>query len=170
MFRRSDTQSAGAVLYSPCDRSQKQGRKPAQPNEATAGNHCGRNLPILWSHDVGTSWSNPVLASEDTGENAGAEPESLQTLAPSGTAVGQLFLLLRTTMVAAGVGWFRGRYWGWVLAVVIIATQVLVDLINLLRGDILRGGLGFVIAGARLAYLLSSQVRTFFSDLRTSIH
>ncbi|MBZ5680938.1 MAG: hypothetical protein LAO24_12615 [Acidobacteriia bacterium] len=44
----------------------------------------------------------------------------------------------------------------------IIATQVLGDLVNLVRGDFLRGGVGFFIAGALLLYLLSARVRAVF--------
>ena len=45
----------------------------------------------------------------------------------------------------------------------IIATQVLGDIVNLVRGDWLRGGMGVVIAGALLLYLLTSQLRAEFS-------
>ena len=45
-------------------------------------------------------------------------------LVPMGRAVGILFLLLSGALTTAGIGWFRRRPWGWKLAVVIIATQV----------------------------------------------
>jgi hypothetical protein len=48
--------------------------------------------------------------------------------------------------------------------VAIIATQVLGDIINLVRGDWLRGGFGVVIAGALLLYLLMPQLRAEFSN------
>jgi hypothetical protein len=41
-----------------------------------------------------------------------------------------------------------------------IATQVLGDLINIFWGDLLRGGAGFLIAGALLFYLLRPQLRS----------
>ena len=44
----------------------------------------------------------------------------------------------------------------------IIAIQVLGDLVNAFRGDVVRGGLGFVIAGALLVYLLRPEVRAAF--------
>jgi len=47
--------------------------------------------------------------------------------------------------------------------VAIIATQVIGDIINLFRGDWLRGGIGVVIAGALLMYLLSPRIRAAFS-------
>jgi len=95
-------------------------------------------------------------------------PRAYRLLSPHGATVGPLFLLLSTTMVAAGVGWFRGRYWGWVLAVAIVTSQVLGDLVNLLRGDFVRGSIGFAIAGALLMYLLSSKVRSFFATTQSA--
>jgi hypothetical protein len=50
----------------------------------------------------------------------------------------------------------------WKLAVIIIATQVLGDVVNCLRGDLLRGGTGIIIAGAFLLFLLRPKVRATF--------
>jgi hypothetical protein len=83
-------------------------------------------------------------------------------LAPFGWRVGILFLLLSAALVAAGVGWFRRSLWGWKLAILIIAIQVTGDLVNLLRGDLVRGGTGTVIAGALFLYLLRRNVRAAF--------
>ena len=47
------------------------------------------------------------------------------------------------------------RIWSAALAVV-IAVQVLGDLVNVLRGDVVRGAIGFTIAGGLLFYLLCS--------------
>jgi hypothetical protein len=73
-----------------------------------------------------------------------------------------LFLLLSAALTAAAVGWFKGRLWGWRLAVGIFAVQVGGDFLNLMRGDFLRGGTGFAIAGALLFYLLRPTVRASF--------
>ncbi|MFZ0289987.1 MAG: hypothetical protein WB616_15285 [Candidatus Sulfotelmatobacter sp.] len=83
-------------------------------------------------------------------------------LAPLGRMVGVLFLLLSATLALAGTGWFRRRRWGWRLAVVIIATQVLGDVVNCVRGNLLRGGTGVIIAGALLLYLLQPKTRAAF--------
>jgi hypothetical protein len=91
-------------------------------------------------------------------------PRAYRQLAPAGRIAGMLFLLLSVSMVVAGTGWFRRRYWGWCLAVIIIATQVLGDLVNLLRGGFVRRGIGFAIAGALLLYLLSSKVKGVFAS------
>ena len=92
-------------------------------------------------------------------------PTAYKQLSPLGGKVGILFLLLAVLLVLSGVGWFRSRLWGWRLAVAIIATQVLGDITNLVRGDWLRGGTGFMIASALLLYLLTPRVRAAFSRM-----
>ncbi len=67
-------------------------------------------------------------------------------------------------MAVAGTAWFKRRVWGWRLAVAIIATQAFGDLVNAFMGDLVRGGVGFVIAGALLVYLLRPQVRCAFAS------
>ena len=89
-------------------------------------------------------------------------PAAYQQLAPLGDAVGILFLVLGAALAAAGGGWFRRRLWGWRLAVVLIATQVLGDLVNCARGNLLGGGVGVLIAGALLLFLLRPKVRATF--------
>ncbi len=74
-------------------------------------------------------------------------PRAHDELVPFGRVVGIPFLLLGATLAVASLGWFKRRRWGWRLAVAIIATQVLGDLVNIFRGDPLRGGIGFLIAG-----------------------
>jgi hypothetical protein len=89
-------------------------------------------------------------------------PRAYKDLAPFGKTVGILFLLLGATLAVAGTAWFKRRLWGWRVAVAIIAAQVLGDLVNVFTGDFVRGGLGFIIAGALLLYLLRPQVRCAF--------
>jgi hypothetical protein len=89
-------------------------------------------------------------------------PKAHEQLAPLGSTVGILFLLLGAALTAAGIGWFRRRLWGWRLAVGIITTQVVGDVVNCVRGDWLRGGTGVVIAGALLLFLLSPKIRAAF--------
>jgi len=90
-------------------------------------------------------------------------PTAYKQLAPLGAEVGLLFLVLGVALITAGIGWFRHRLWGWRLAVVIIATQVLGDVVNCVRGDWLRGGTGVVIAGALLLFILRARVRAAFA-------
>jgi hypothetical protein len=90
-------------------------------------------------------------------------PPVYKQLAPLGGAVGILFLLLGAALVAAGIGWFGRRLWGWKLTVGIIVLQVLGDVVNCVRGDLVRGGIGVVIAGALLLFLLRPKVRAIFA-------
>jgi hypothetical protein len=83
-------------------------------------------------------------------------------LAPIGSTVGPLFLLLSAALMAAAAGWFKLRLWGWRLTVGIIAVQVAGGFVNLLRGEFLRGGTGLTIAGALMLYILQSKVRASF--------
>ena len=90
-------------------------------------------------------------------------PKAYEQLAPLGWSVGILFLLLALVLNMAGIGWFRHRLWGWRLAVVIIATQVVGDIVNCVRGDWVRGGTGVMIAGALLLFLLRRKIRAAFA-------
>jgi hypothetical protein len=83
-------------------------------------------------------------------------------LAPLGRNVAILFLLLSAALAFAGAGWFKRRLWGWRLAVGVLLTQVVGDLVNFLMGDFLRGGIGLTLAGALLFYILRPEVRTLF--------
>jgi hypothetical protein len=85
-------------------------------------------------------------------------------LAPFGKAAGIPFILLGAALAVAGTGWFKRRIWGWRLAVAIIAIQVFGDLVNAFMGDLVRGGVGFVVAGALIVYLLRPQVRCAFAS------
>jgi len=86
-------------------------------------------------------------------------PRAYRQLSPLGTTAGIAFLLLGVILAVAGVGWSRRRNWGWALAVVIIATQVLGSLVNAAKGDSLRGGAGSLLSGALLYFLLRPNVR-----------
>ncbi len=87
-----------------------------------------------------------------------------ERLAPFGAIAGLAFLLLSATLACAGAGWFKRRLWGWRLATIVILVQALGDLINLLRGDFMRGGIGLAIAGLLLFYLLRPKVRVLFEQ------
>ena len=90
-------------------------------------------------------------------------PTAYNQLAPLGGIVGIFFLALAATLMTAGIGWFRRRLWGWRLAVAIIATQVLGDFVNCVRGDWLRGGTGVIIAGVLLLFLFKPRIRAAFA-------
>jgi len=76
-----------------------------------------------------------------------------------GVALG---FVLSALLCAAAVGWFRRRYWGWVLGTTIIAINAAGDLINGVRGEWLKGAVGVVIAGLLLFYMARNGVRNYF--------
>ncbi|HEX9110957.1 MAG TPA: hypothetical protein VF845_05725 [Terriglobales bacterium] len=73
-----------------------------------------------------------------------------------------LFAVLFVLLGLAAVGWFRRKYWGWVLGVTIIAINATGDLINGVLGDWLRGAVGVAIAGLLLIYMTRARVRNYF--------
>jgi hypothetical protein len=81
-----------------------------------------------------------------------------------GRAAGIAFLLLGAALAVAGAGWFKRHVWGWRLAMAIIAIQALGDLVNAFRGDLVKGVIGFAVAGTLLFYLLRSDVRSAFAS------
>ena len=89
-------------------------------------------------------------------------PEAGEQLRHLGRGIGIAFLGLGAAMIAAAIGWIKRRFWGWALAVVIIASQVLGDFVNALRGEWLKGAVGAAIAVALLVYLLRSTTRGAF--------
>jgi hypothetical protein len=90
-------------------------------------------------------------------------PVAHEQLAPLGGWVGILFLLLGAVLAAAGIGWFRRRLWGWRLAIIVILTQLLGDVVNCLRGEWLKGAIGVTVAGALLLFLLQRKIRAVFA-------
>jgi hypothetical protein len=89
-------------------------------------------------------------------------PRAYQKLERFGRAVGIPFLLLGITLCLACIGWFRQRVWGWRLTVILIATQVLGNVLNILSGHFVEGGIGVTIAGGLLVYLLRADVKGVF--------
>jgi len=95
-------------------------------------------------------------------------PDAYRDLLPICKPAGVMFLLIATTAAITGYGWLRRRIWGWRLAVLGIGTQVLGDCVNLIRGDLLRGGAGLLIGGGLLIYLLSSNIKNNFTPVTDS--
>jgi len=90
-------------------------------------------------------------------------PHAYNQLSAFGTAAGIAFLSLGAILAFAGMGWRRRRFWGWALALVIVATQVLANLVNAARSDFLKGSVGFLFSGALLYFLLRPKVRAVFT-------
>jgi hypothetical protein len=70
--------------------------------------------------------------------------------------------MLSALLCAAAVGWFRRRYWGWVLGTTIIAINAASDLINGVMGEWRKGAAGVVIAGLLFFYMTRNEVRKYF--------
>jgi hypothetical protein len=79
-----------------------------------------------------------------------------------GKGAGLGFLGLAGLLGAASVGWFRRRYWGWLLGTTIIAINVAGDLENLAIGEHWKGAVGVTIGGVLLIYLIRPGVRNYF--------
>jgi hypothetical protein len=90
-------------------------------------------------------------------------PRAHAQLIPLGRTVGVPFVILAALLFLAGVGWFRRRYWGWMLGVTIIAINLSGDLVHFAFRDRLRGGVGVVLAGALLVYMTRPAMRRRFS-------
>jgi len=84
-------------------------------------------------------------------------------LASLGKGAGLGFVALSVLLCAASIGWFRRRYWGWLLGTTIIAINAAGDLVNLAIGEHLRGAVGVAIAGLFLLYMTKSGVRNYFA-------
>ena len=89
-------------------------------------------------------------------------PRAQHDLSSLGRWVAVAFVFLSALLVYTAVLWFRRRVLGYRVAVAIMAFQVCGDLVNLLRGDIIRGAAGLAIAAALLGYLLNGGVKSAF--------
>jgi hypothetical protein len=89
-------------------------------------------------------------------------PTAYVVLAPLGKTIGTAFLLLGAILATTGILWLKRCLWGWRLAVILMATEVLGNLINMFRGDVLGGLVGFAITAALLFYLLRPRVKAAF--------
>jgi hypothetical protein len=89
-------------------------------------------------------------------------PRAHTDLSSLGKWVSIEFLLLAVFAVYTAVLWFRRRRLAWRLAVLTMSVEVLGNLINIFRGDLLRGIAGIAIAALLLAYLLNSKVKAAF--------
>jgi hypothetical protein len=72
------------------------------------------------------------------------------------------FAILIPMLGLAAVGWFRRRYWGWVLGVAIIAINMAGDIGQVVLGERWKGAVGAAIAGLLLFYMTRAAVRTYF--------
>ena len=94
-------------------------------------------------------------------------PRAYERITPFGKVAGIAFLLLGMVLSIAAIGWRRRTLWGWRLAVIVIAAQVLGDGVNICLGRFVEGGIGATVSGALLFYLLRDRVRSAFGHGRS---
>ena len=91
------------------------------------------------------------------------KPAEYAELLALGPLVGVGFVALAVVAVTAAWGAFLRRRWAWWLIVVALAVNALSDAVRLVRGDVLEGAMGVVIAGAILWWMMRPAVRQAFS-------
>lgn len=83
------------------------------------------------------------------------------------TAIGGWAIVLMcvacVACAAAAVGLWRGLRWGYWLALVLLATNLLADIANVVSGTEPRAAIGIPIALAIIFFLISRRARTFFA-------
>ena len=89
-------------------------------------------------------------------------PKGHAGLISLGRWVGFLFPVLGSLLAVAGIGWLKRRFWGWMLAVLLIGGNAFGDAIRMASGTWLEGAVGVLIAGALLLYIASFRVRNYF--------
>jgi len=89
-------------------------------------------------------------------------PEAHAYLSSFGANAGVAFALLSGLMAFAALGWFRRRWWAWQLALGLISAEVVGGVVNAIRGELLKGTVGMLAAGALLYYLSRPPVRSAF--------
>lgn len=89
-------------------------------------------------------------------------PRAFAELAPLRPWIGVPFLLLAAAMAWVAWAWFTRSLWGWRMAVILMAMQLLGGFGHLIAGRIAQGVVGVVIPAAILVYLLNRRVRSAF--------
>jgi hypothetical protein len=95
-------------------------------------------------------------------------PSAQAQMLPLGRIVGVPFIVLAITLFLAGMGWFRRRYWGWLLAVSVIAINLAADVAHFFLGNRLKSAVGVVIASLLLLYIARPAVRNYFMSYSDS--
>lgn len=91
-------------------------------------------------------------------------PSAHEQMLPLGRVVGVPFIVLAIVLFLAGVGWFRRRYWGWVLGVSVIGINLAADITHFFLGDRVKSGVGVMIASLLLFYMTREKVRSYFLE------
>ena len=96
-------------------------------------------------------------------------PPARQAFAGIGVWAVLLMLTVCLACASAALGLWRGKRWGYWLAVGLLATNLAGDLINVLLGTEPRALVGVPVAAALLAYLATRRVREFFRNIPAAV-
>jgi hypothetical protein len=69
--------------------------------------------------------------------------------------------------IVAGYGLLGGKYWAWILSIVLTAIWLIGPLLGVLRGNIF-AIFGLIIPGLILVYLLTPRIRRFFEGVASA--
>ncbi len=75
-----------------------------------------------------------------------------------------LFVIVGTACGIAAVGLWRGRWWGYCTAIIILSVNLAGDLINVISGAEPRAVIGIPIVLLIIIYLFRPKVRQFFRN------
>lgn len=89
-------------------------------------------------------------------------PVAHQQLATAGKGLALPFVFLALAFFLAGLGWFRRRRWGWILAVSLFGINFLGDVFTASRGEWVKGGVGILFAGLLITYITRPPTRNYF--------
>ena len=90
-------------------------------------------------------------------------PRARQAFATMGAWAIVLMLTVCLACAASALGLWRGRRWGYRLAIGVLTANLLGDIANVLWGTEPRAAIGVPVVLAILAFLMSRRVRSFFS-------
>ncbi len=90
-------------------------------------------------------------------------PRARESFATMGVWALVLMAVVSIACASASVGLWRGRRWGYLLALALLTFSLLGDLANALLGIEPRAWIGVPIAALMLAYLGTRRVRAFFA-------
>jgi hypothetical protein len=77
-----------------------------------------------------------------------------------------LMIIVGGVCASAAIGLARRKRWGWQVAIVVLAINLLGDTINAVARHDPRTLIGIPIGGALILYLMSKRVREFFTQAR----
>jgi hypothetical protein len=89
-------------------------------------------------------------------------PGAHEQLAAFGRMAAIPFGVLAVAMLATALGWFGRRRWGWMLGAALLVLNVVGDVVQVARGERVKGVVGVVLAGLVLAAVVRPGMRQYF--------